>query len=76
MPAISSDFFNDVLNQLGDKNSNCGDSILAKFNNYRSYGSWPWYARRTVMYAYVLGRGRTPDFLNICVPIPKKCDLK
>ena len=24
--------------QLRDKNSNCGDSILAKFNNYRSYG--------------------------------------
>ena len=26
--------------QLRDKNSICGDSILAKFNNYRSYGMW------------------------------------
>ena len=38
MPIISSDYCNDVVYQLRDKNSNCGDSILAVFNNYRSYG--------------------------------------
>ena len=32
--------------------------------------SWPWPVRRTVTYAYVLGRGRTPDVLNLRVPIP------
>ena len=39
VPSISSDFCSDVINQLWDKNSNCGDSVLAEFNNYRSYGS-------------------------------------
>ena len=32
--------------------------------------SWPWPVRRTVTYAYVLGRGRTPDVLNFRVTIP------
>ena len=32
--------------------------------------SCPWPVRRTVTYAYVLGRGRTPDVLNLRVPIP------
>ena len=38
--------------------------------------SWPWPVRRTVTYAYVLGRRRTPDVLNLRTHIPKKCHLK
>ena len=37
IPSISSDFCSDCIYQLRDKHSNCGDSILAKFNNQRSY---------------------------------------
>ena len=48
--------------------------VIMKF--WKQKHSWPWSVRRTVTYAYVLGRGRTPDFLNLRIPIPKKCDLK
>ena len=33
--SISSDFCSDVTYQLRDRNSNCGDSILAEVNDYR-----------------------------------------
>ena len=36
-------FFLDFIYQLRDKNSNCGDSIFAKFNNYWSYSTLIWY---------------------------------
>ena len=37
--SISSNFCSAFIYQLRNKIWNCGDSILAKFNNYRSYGS-------------------------------------
>ena len=37
-PSISNEYCSDSIYQLQDKTSNCGDSILAKFNNYRTYG--------------------------------------
>ena len=39
VPVICSDFENDFIYQLRDKNSNCGDSTLAKVNNFWSYGT-------------------------------------
>ena len=36
---MSSDFCSDVTYQVRDKNSNCVNSMFAKFNNYRSYGT-------------------------------------
>ena len=39
IPSIPGDYCSRVINQLWNKNSNCGDSILAKFSNYRSYGN-------------------------------------
>ena len=38
LPSISSEFCSDIVYQLWDKNSNCGDSMLAKFDTRRSYG--------------------------------------
>ena len=38
IPSISSDFCSNVMYQLREKNASCGDSILAKFSIYRSYG--------------------------------------
>ena len=40
IPIISSGFCHEIICQVQDTNSNCGDSILAKFNNYRSYGNF------------------------------------
>ena len=40
LPWISSDFCSDFIYQLRDRNPNFGDSILAEFNNYRSYGTY------------------------------------
>ena len=40
------------------KNSSCGDSILAKFNNYRSYGT-QYDAYRKVYLWFTTGRDKT-----------------
>ena len=49
---------------MRDKNSNCGDSILAKFNNYRSYGTYLSHVTQDAVVAQ--GSQRNKAFEMLC----------
>ena len=59
--------------QLRNKNSNCGDSILAKFNNYRSYGIDYGYVAAILCCGATLQRCYATSMLRWCVELILFC---